>query len=107
MGPTWDAIVDTVEAAEESLEALLARIKPDAIILDNVIMFPAIARAGCPWVRVVSCAETELPDANVPPYLSGLAPTDMAARKRFDEAYLQATDAAHRRYNNFRKARGL
>ena len=107
VGPTWDAIVDTVEAAEESLEALLARIKPDAIILDNVIMFPAIARAGCPWVRVVSCAETELPDANVPPYLSGLAPTDMVARKRFDEAYLQATDAAHRRYNNFRKARGL
>jgi len=107
VGPTWDAIVDTVEAAEEGLEALLTRIKPDAILLDNVIMFPAIIRAGCPWVRVVSCAETELPDAQVPPYLSGLEPGDKAACRRFEKAYLKATDAAHRRYNSFRKARGL
>ncbi|MEM5470955.1 glycosyltransferase [Hoeflea sp. AS60] len=107
VGPTWEAIVDTVEAAEEGLEALLTRIKPDAILLDNVIMFPAIIRAGCPWVRVVSCAETELPDANVPPYLSGLDPKDRLACKRFEKSYLKATDSAHRRYNTFRKARGL
>ena len=64
-------------------------------------MFPAIIRAGCPWVRVVSCAETELPDAQVPPYLSGLEPGDKAACRRFEKAYLKATDAAHRRYNSF------
>ncbi|MDZ7599837.1 MAG: glycosyltransferase [Hoeflea sp.] len=107
VSPTWEAIVDTVEAAEEGLEALLDRIRPDAILLDNVIMFPAIIRAGCPWVRVVSCAETELPDVLVPPYLSGLDPKDKAACRRFEKAYLKATDSAHRRYNAFRKARGL
>jgi len=107
VGPTWEAIVDTVEAVEEELATLLSRIKPDAILLDNVIMFPAIARAGCPWVRVVSCAETELPDANVPPYLSGLDPRDKAERQRFMKAYLKATDTAHRRYNSFRRLRGL
>lgn len=49
VGPTWDAIVDTVIAAEAGLETVLGQIRPDAIVLDNVIMFPAVAQAGCPW----------------------------------------------------------
>lgn len=107
VAPTWEAIVDTVEAAEAGLTELLNRIQPDLILLDNVIMFPAIANANCPWVRIVSCAETELPDANVPPYLSGLAPEQTEARKAFDKAYLKHTRASHARYNAFRKSRGL
>ncbi len=107
VAPTWEAIVDTVEAAEPGLTDLLARIRPDLIVLDNVIMFPAIANAGCPWVRVVSCAETELPDPMVPPYLSGLAPEQAKARKAFARAYLQHTRASQNRYNAFRKSRGL
>lgn len=107
VAPTWDAIVDTAEAAEAGLTELLNRIRPDLIVLDNVIMFPAIANASCPWVRVVSCAETELPDANVPPYLSGLAPEQAAARAAFEKAYLKHTRASHSRYNAFRKSRGL
>ena len=63
VAPTWEAIVDTAINAEAPLRQLLPRLKPDAVVLDNVVMFPAIAAAGCPWVRVVSCAETELPDA--------------------------------------------
>ncbi|MDQ0314011.1 glycosyltransferase [Amorphus orientalis] len=107
VAPTWQAIVDTVVAAEDGLTALLDRIRPDAILLDNVIMFPAVANAGCPWVRVVSCAETEIPDPNVPPYLSGLSPDDTAGRERFEKAYLTHTRAAQKRYNDFRKAHGL
>lgn len=106
VAPTWDAIVDTAIQVEEGLKTLLKRIKPDAIVLDNVIMFPAIANAGVPWVRVVSCAETELPDANVPPYLSGMAADD-PARPAFEAAYLKVTSDAHRRYLQFRKSCGL
>lgn len=104
--PTWDAIVDTAIHAERGLESLLKRIRPDAIVLDNVIMFPAIANAGVPWIRVVSCAETEIPDPDVPPYLSGLAADD-AERPQFETAYLEATAPPHRRYNAFRRRRGL
>ena len=93
--PTWEAIVDTAIAAEAPLRQLLARLKPDAIVLDNVVMFPAIAAAGCPWVRVVSCAETELPDPAVPPYLSGLAADDMAGRAAFEARYRAAVAPAH------------
>ncbi|MEI9410872.1 glycosyltransferase [Mesorhizobium salmacidum] len=101
VAPTWQAIVDTAVNAEAPLRQLLARLKPDAVVLDNVIMFPAIAAAGCPWVRVVSCAETELPDAEVPPYLSGLAADD-PQREAFEARYLQASAPAHDRFNRFR-----
>ena len=107
VSPTWEAIVDTAISVEDDLEVLLDRIKPDAILLDNVIMFPAIAKAGCPWVRIVSCAETEIPDPNVPPYLSGLAAEDKEECAAFKKAYDNNTRAAHTRYNEFRKKRGL
>lgn len=106
VAPTWEAIVDTVIQAESGLEALIKRIRPDVIVLDNVIMFPAIANAGVPWVRVVSCAETEIPDPNVPPYLSGLTADD-PMRATFETTYLATTASAHRRYNRFRNSRGL
>lgn len=106
VGPTWDAIVDTAIQAEQGLDTLLKRIRPDAIVLDNVIMFPAIANAGVPWVRVVSCAETEIPDPNVPPYLSGLAADD-PKRAAFEAAYLKVTAPIHARYNAFRVKQGL
>jgi len=107
VAPTWEAIVDTAVHAEAPLRQLLARLKPDAVVLDNVVMFPAIAAAGCPWVRVVSCAETELPDPAVPPYLSGLAAEDAAGRAAFDARYLAAVAPAHARFNQFRAGAGL
>lgn len=106
VAPTWQAIVDTAVNAEAPLRQLLARLKPDAVVLDNVIMFPAISAAGCPWVRVVSCAETELPDANVPPYLSGLGADD-PQRATFEARYLAACAPAHDRFNRFRMDAGL
>ncbi|MGI3171127.1 glycosyltransferase [Pseudooceanicola sp. C21-150M6] len=107
VGPTWDAIVDTAIEVEDSLRSVLAQIRPNAVLLDNVIMFPAIAESGVPWVRVVSCAETEIPDARVPPYLSGLDPQDGAACDAFRAEYSRATSAAHKRYNDFRRTCGL
>ena len=106
VGPTWEAIVDTVIGAEAALRQLLARLKPDALVLDNVVMFPALATSGIPWVRMISCAETELPDPNVPPYLSGLAAHD-PSRPLFEQRYLEAVAPAHERFNRFRAGAGL
>jgi MGT family glycosyltransferase len=106
VAPTWEAIVDTAIEAEAPLKELLARLKPDAIVLDNVVMFPAIAAAGCPWVRVISCAETELPDKGVPPYLSGLAAEDGKGRAAFEARYRAAVAKPHDRLNQFRVKAG-
>ena len=101
----------TVESAairvEEPLRQLLTRLKPDAIVLDNVVMFPAIANAGVPWIRVVSCAETEVRDANVPPYLSGCGGTPDRNWQRFATAYERVTAPAHRRFSAFLAECGL
>ena len=107
VAPTWSAIVDTVVEAQQPLMELLKRLKPDAVVLDNVIMFPAIANSGCPWIRVVSCAETEIPDVAVPPYLSGLASNDQPKRTAFEKRYLAAIAETHDRYNDFRNRFGL
>jgi MGT family glycosyltransferase len=107
VAPTWSAIVDTMIEAQAPLQELLKRLKPDAVVLDNVIMFPAIAKLGCPWIRVVSCAETEIPDAAVPPYLSGLAADDKPRRATFEKRYLAAIANSHSRFNEYRSAFGL
>jgi MGT family glycosyltransferase len=107
VAPTWEAIVDTAMRAEEPLRRLIAQIRPDAIVLDNVVMFPAIANAGVPWVRVVSCAETEVPDASVPPYLSGCGAESTDDWDRFASRYAREVAPAHRRYNAFLADCGL
>jgi MGT family glycosyltransferase len=101
VAPAWEAIIDTAIEAEKPLQQLLARLRPDVIVLDNVVTFPAISNAGCPWVRMVSCAETELPDAAVPPYLSGCAASDGAARQAFVSRYNAAVAPAHARFSRF------
>jgi MGT family glycosyltransferase len=54
----------------------------------------------------VSCAETELPDPEVPPYTSGCATGDRAAGEQFRTAYLSALKPVHDRYNAFLKSVG-
>lgn len=107
VAPTWEAIVETAIGAEAPLAALLTRLRPDTVVLDNVVMFPAIARAGCPWVRIVSGAETEIPDDAIPSHCSGLATGDREGRATFISKYFKAIAPAHGRYNRFRAAAGL
>jgi MGT family glycosyltransferase len=107
VGPTWDAIVDTAITVEGPLRQLLASLRPDGIVLDNVVMFPAVANAGVPWIRVISCAETELPDPSVPPYLSGLGDADCDLWDGFRQGYAAAIAPAHRRLAAFMAECGL
>jgi len=107
VAPTWNAIVDTAIRAEEPLRQLIYQLKPDVIVLDNVVLFPAIANAGVPWVRVVSCAETELPDESIPPYLSGCLTADQKAGEEFTNRYAKAVAPAHKRLNTFLTDCGL
>ena len=104
--PAWNAIVDSAIHAEPVLRKALAKLRPDVICLDNVVLFPAVAAAGVPWVRIVSCAETELSDPEVPPYTSGCASDDRPACDEFRTAYLAELKPVHDRYNTFLKSVG-
>jgi MGT family glycosyltransferase len=104
--PVWEAIVDSAIIAEDGLNAHLARIKPDLVAVDNVILFPAIKKAGCPWVRIISCSENEIPDPDIPPHLSGCHENDKAGFKAFEDRFLDLVKPTHARFNEFLKKIG-
>ncbi|MGF7236510.1 MAG: glycosyltransferase [Frankia sp.] len=97
--PTWQALIDGARYAQDQLTDVIARTRPDVIVEDNVVGFPALLTAGVPFVRIVSCQPLEIGGAGaggvdratVPPPFSGLPatdPTDWAAfRTAYDELH--------------------
>ena len=54
MRPTWQALIDGSRYCQAQLTAILERVRPDVIVQDNVIAFPALLTAGVPYLRIVS-----------------------------------------------------
>ena len=101
----WEAIVSTSKWAEKDLPAVLEKVKPDLICVDNVILFPAIKRysrqTDRPWVRVISCSENEIEDPDIPPHLSGCGEHDKAAMNRYRQRFAEIIKPIHDDFNNF------
>jgi MGT family glycosyltransferase len=76
-------------------------VKPDAIAVDNVILFPAIKQWGVPWVRVISCSENEIEDEAIPPHLSGLSENDHEGHARFRARFNEVMAPVHDDFNAF------
>lgn len=102
----WDAIVETAEWAQRELPDVLAEVDPDLICVDNVILFPAIKQYGVPWVRIVSCSENEIPDTNIPPYLSGCRADDVEGHYEFERQYKELIRPVHDDFNEFLSEHG-
>ncbi|MDR5907763.1 glycosyltransferase [Franzmannia qiaohouensis] len=102
----WEAIVDSAKWAEEDLPSVLARIKPDVIAVDNVILFPAIKQYGVPWVRIISCSENEIEDEAIPPHLSGMSEHDTAGHQAFRAKFNEVIKPIHDDFNDFLTSTG-
>lgn len=102
----WEAIVDTAVWAQKSLPEVLARVSPDLICVDNVILFPAIKQYGKPWVRIISCSENEIPDPDIPPHLSGCAEKDHAGFEAFEKRFQEVVGPIHDTFNAFLQENG-
>ncbi|MDX6744787.1 glycosyltransferase [Actinocorallia sp. A-T 12471] len=90
--PIWEELIAGAKYCEPQLKEIIARVKPDVIIEDNVITFPALETAGVPFVRIVSCNPLEVPDAGIPPVFSGLPQDDTSEWAAFRAEY----DRTHR-----------
>lgn len=90
--PTYQALIDGAKYCEPRLRAIVAEHRPDVIVEDNVVLFPALVSAGAPFVRIVSCSPLEVPGPDVPPPFSGLPSAD---RSQW-EAYRAEFDRTHR-----------
>jgi MGT family glycosyltransferase len=92
MRPTWQALIDGARYCEPQLREIIGRQKPDVIVEDNVVAFPALLTAGAPYVRIVSCNPLEMPGPDIPPAYSGLPSNDRTDWPAFRTEY----DRTHR-----------
>ena len=77
--PTYQALIDGAMYAEPALKRIIDEVRPDVLVEDNVVLFPALATSGAPFVRIVSCNPLEVPGDGIAPGLSGLAQDDPAS----------------------------
>ena len=97
----WTAIVDSAKWAQKDLPDTLARLNPDLIAVDNVILFPAIKQFGKPWVRIISCSENEIDDPAIPPHLSGCSEHDREGHRAYRAHFNEVIKPIHDDFNGF------
>ncbi|MEO8468700.1 MAG: nucleotide disphospho-sugar-binding domain-containing protein [Chloroflexota bacterium] len=92
MAPTWQALIDGSRYVDDRLREIIDEVRPDVLVEDNVIAFPALSASNIPWVRIVSCQPAEMHDAAVPPMSSGYPVNDRGAWP----AFLDEVERTHR-----------
>jgi MGT family glycosyltransferase len=104
--PTFRALCDGSRYVDERLREIFDELRPDVIVEDNVVAFPAIRHSGRPWVRVVSCNPLEVKDDAIPPVFSGYAAGDRTGWDEFRREYERATAELHGEFSAFCEERG-
>jgi MGT family glycosyltransferase len=85
--PVWEELISGARYCQPQLTKIIDRTRPDVIVEDNVVSFPALMTAGVPFVRIVSCNPLEIPDPGLPPAFSGYPSTDPAGWQAFRDEY--------------------
>jgi UDP:flavonoid glycosyltransferase YjiC (YdhE family) len=75
IAPTFQALIDGAKYVDDRLLEIFDELRPDVVVEDNVVTFPALITSGIPWVRIASCNPAEIKDHLVPPPFSGLPHT--------------------------------
>ena len=85
--PTYQALIDGARYCEPQLREIIARHRPDVIVEDNVVSFPALMTAQGAFVRIVSCNPLEIRGDDIPPVFSGYAADDRSGWAAFLEEF--------------------
>ena len=106
MQPTWQALIDGSMYVDERLREIFDELRPDVVVEDNVVTFPAVVAGGQPWVRIVSCNPLELRDPELPPTYSGYPVADRSGWEEFDAEYRRTHAEMHASFDEFARSRG-
>jgi MGT family glycosyltransferase len=90
--PVWQELIHGAKYCEPHLRSIIERTRPDLIVEDNVVTFPALLTAGVPFVRIVSCNPLEIKGSDLPPVFSGYPSDDPGGWAAFSAEY----DRTHR-----------
>ena len=91
--PVWAELISGARYCQEQLAEIVARTRPDVIVEDNVISFPALLTAGVPFVRIVSCNPLEVADPALPPAFSGYPAGDQDQQNQAEQNQAQHNQA--------------
>ncbi|MFQ5933805.1 MAG: glycosyltransferase [Dehalococcoidia bacterium] len=104
--PSWAGMTRDPPPAQDQLERIFQQFKPDVIVQDYVVAYPAVHTSGVPFVRIVSCVPTEMRDPKVPPTFSGLPADDPSEWNTFMEGYRRFVGPTHSKFNDFVQKHG-
>ena len=90
--PTFQALIDGAKYCEPQLRDIIARNRPDVIVEDNVVTFPALLTGEGAYVRIVSCNPLEVRGTGLPPTFAGYPVDDSSEWDAFRAEY----DRTHR-----------
>ncbi len=106
IAPTFKALADGTQYVDDRLREVIDELRPDVVVEDNVVGFPALAASGTPWVRIVSCNPAEIKDELVPPVFSGYPSADLAAWREYWDEYRRVIGPLAAEHDEFTRARG-
>jgi len=106
IAPTFQALIDGARYVDDRLHEIFDEVRPDVIVEDNVVSFPALPASGIPWVRIVSCNPAELKDPLVPPTFSGYPANDMTGWAAYWDEYAHVHKEMHAAFDAFCRDKG-
>lgn len=104
--PVWAELIGGARYCQDQLAGIVARTRPDVIVEDNVISFPALLTAGVPFVRIVSCNPLEIADPALPPAFSGYPVADQSGWPDFRAEYDRVHRALWTEFNGWVTSQG-
>jgi MGT family glycosyltransferase len=95
--PTYQALIDGARYCEPQLREIIARHRPDVLVEDNVVSFPALTTADGAFVRIVSCNPLEIRGDDIAPVFSGYPADDRSGwadfLAEFDRTHAETWEA--------------
>ena len=104
--PIWQELIDGARFVDERLREVFDEVRPDVIVEDNVVGFPAVPAAGVPWVRIMSCNPLERQDPGLPPVFSGYPSADRSGWDEFRARYRELIAEPRSAFDAFGRERG-
>jgi MGT family glycosyltransferase len=104
--PVWEELITGARYCEPQLKAIIERVRPDVIVEDNVVAFPALTTAGVPFVRIVSCNPLEVKGPALPPPFSGYPTGDPSRWDEFRARYAELHAPLQQEFSAFCEDRG-
>jgi MGT family glycosyltransferase len=104
--PTYRALIDGARYCEPQLRSIIEAVRPDVIVEDNVVTFPALMTSAAPWVRIVSCNPLEVPGEGVAPRFSGYPADDASSWAAYRAEFERTHRAMWMNFNDWVQEQG-